>query len=104
MEETVGIEQGRSWSLGNRKSSFEKGPLMGCEASFSQGWHIINPADSRGLFGGKTQRNIKGGRLAEFIKGTQGTGSPLTTKENCLGLIWELLVVHVEGTLLYIFS
>ena len=37
---------------------------------------MVHPADSRDLFGGKIQRNIKGESLAEFIKGMQGTGSP----------------------------
>lgn len=92
VEEAVRKEQGESWSLGNEgEQGFEKG-----EASFSPRCHTIHPADSRGLFGKKTQRNIKAGRLPEFIKGNQGTGSLSTPKKNCLGVIWKLVVALVN--------
>lgn len=102
MEEAERKEQGESWSLGNEgEQGFEKG-----EASFSPRCRTIHPADSRGLFGKKTQRSIKAGRLPEFIKANQGTGFLSTRKKNCLGVIWKLMaaLVNLGRTPPYIFS
>lgn len=59
----------------------------------------------RGVFRRTTRRN-KIGEIAELIKEAQGTGSQPTPEENCIGVIWKLLValMILGGTLPCIFT
>lgn len=94
MEEAIEKEQEECWSLGNREDqSFEKGPLTWWKANSRWGgiWLILLTFKFRRT----TQRN-KTRKWAESIKETQTLIRTWPSGENCLGVIWKLLVPLVK--------